>query len=207
MAKIMRFQVRHLCVLCAFSVFLAAAVPVELDARQESAFADTRLYEAVLDRLFRVDSSTDVPTAQLRFTYCENGEMQIAIYSETNGGFRVQLWRVPKNTPTVWEQLERMWSSNRGLTVDEAIGVITLARESRSISRSAPLSGVIRARPRTVGLEGRDEIILEAGRYELFIRSLGKSLSLSVQGPQDWRRSPDRIVRWMGQVRLEIDKL
>lgn len=205
MASVVRL--RRVPVLRVFWVVLLAALSAKLSALQRSVFADTQLYEAVLERLFRIDSPSDVSDERLRFTYCEDGEMQIVIHPEPNGGFQIQLWSLPKGAPTVWTQLETMWSSSRELTADEAVGRITLKRESKSISKSAALSRIISARPVTVGLDGRQEIVLEVARYDLSFNSLSKSLSMTVYEPQDWRKSQDPIVRWMGQVRLEIDKL
>lgn len=177
-------------------------------AQPISSFGDTKLYERVLDRLFEYDQNGAPGVERLRYSYCNAGEMQVVIGREELGGRRIQFWRVPKGSPTVWEQLAALWRTSPTISVEEAVDRITVRRESRVISRSSPISKIIDAGSRlTFGLSRRNEVFLDGSRYEFAMNSVSKTLTLSVQGPQEPSRSEDPIVRWMGHMRAAAERL
>ena len=184
-----------------------ASLSAGLVPQQVSSFADVKLYEAVIDRLFQSETSDGTPEERLRYTYCDSGEMQVVVHHPKSGALRVEVWRLPKGSPPISEQLVTLWAEKPAMNVDEAASRIAVRRQSLSISRSSPISKALEpGRSLSIGLAGIDGIFLEASRYELTVDSISKTLTLSILGPQDWRRSADPVIRWMGRVRVAIDR-
>ena len=176
-------------------------------AQELSAFGDTALYEKVIQRLFQADAPGSTTEELLRYTYSESGEMQVRIRRAPRGPLELELWRLPEGAPTVWRQLETLWRSVPTITAEDAASRIAIQRVSKTIPGSGHLPKILSARPASVGLDGLDVIFLHGSRYELTISSLSRTVMLSLQGPQDWRRSEDQIIRWMGRVQVAVREL
>lgn len=190
------------------AIVALASLSIDLPSDQQvSAFADTKLYEEVIDRLFQSDSSGSEAGDRLRYTYCDSGEMQVVIRHEEGGDLRMELWRLPKGSPTVWEQLAALWRTVPGITAQEAANRIAIPRESSSISRNSPMWKILEAgHDLRITLAGRDGVFTDGSQYDFAVSSLSKTLRLSLSGPQDSRKSGDPVVRWMGRVRAALDR-
>lgn len=189
------------------AILVTVIAPAAAPAQDLPAFADTALYERVIERLFRSEAPARLGEVRLRYTSSDEGEMQISIWRQHQNPIQVQLWLLPEGAPTVWRQLGTFWRRDRAITTEEAARRITIKHISTSIPPTGELARILSARPVTARLDDGDLLILEAASYQLFVSSLSKTVMLAVQGPQDWRRSKDQVVRWMGQVRSAVRHL
>lgn len=193
------------------AAFIASLLlaPISTLAQQRTTFADTKLYEAVLGRLFWHDGSNSRKNVlELRYTYCDSGEMQIVVSELNDGRLSIAIWRVPSGNSTVWNQLAGLSNKKSELTPEEVASSIVLKHDSREIEKSAELAKTILAgRELQIPLVGDNQVFLEGSQYELTITSPSRDISLIIRGPQHSASASNAIVRWMGQVRDQVEKL
>lgn len=193
-----RFQVALLLFLmCAFD---------HARAQNTSAFADTKLYDAVLDRLFQHDVQAGSPEVQLRYTYCDVGEMQIVVRKLKNSDFRLDISYLPPGASNVWNQLAQLTDSNPKLTADAAVASIRMIRRTVIIQNGTALAKLLDdASSLSIPLLHQNTIALDGMAYGIAARSISEDLSLTLQGPQHSGESNNQLIRWMGQVRSNVE--
>jgi hypothetical protein len=171
-----------------------------------ASFANTKLYEAVLNHLFPREIPTRTTETVLRYTYCDNGEMQISITEANENTLSVHVWAVPRGSPTVWNQVAAQAAGNPERDAEQLGASIPIERRSLTVQRSSSLARLMeRARPQ-MSLGGTPLLFLEGSQYELAIQSLSKQVAVTIRGPQEPASSTDPLVRWMGRVRTEIER-
>jgi hypothetical protein len=170
-----------------------------------SAFADTKLYDAVLDRLFQHDVLPGSSEIQLRYAYCDKGEMQIVIHKVRNSDFSLEVWYVA-DSPNVWKQLAGLVQPNRTLTPESAASLIKINHKT-VVARSSTTLGVSldKAASLSIPLLNPSTVTLDGMAYAISIRSISEDASLTFQGPQQAEQSDNQLIRWMGQVRLSVE--
>jgi hypothetical protein len=175
-------------------------------AQNPSPFGDTKLYDAVLDRLFQHDVQPGVPEIQLRYTSCDVGEMQIVVRRLENSDFRADISRLPPGASNVWHQLAQLTNSNSKLTAAAAVASIRVIRRTVTIQNGTSLAKLLDASsslstpllyPKTITLDGME--------YGIAVRSISADLSLTLEGPQHSDDSNNQLIRWMGQVRFGVE--
>lgn len=193
-----RFHVALLLLLmCAFG---------QARGQNASAFADAKLYDAVLDRLFQHDVQPGVAEIQLRYTYCDVGEMQIVVHKLTNSDFQLEVWYLPPGTPNVWNQLAQLTSSNHTLNAESAAASIRMNRKTVTANNSTALAKLFdEANSLSIPLLNQNTIALDGMAYGIAVRSISEYMSLTLQGPQHSDESKSQLIRWMGQVRFSIE--
>lgn len=173
-----------------------------------TAFADTKLYDAVVDQAFRHDFSVGSSEIQLRYTYCDAGELQIVIGKQENTKFDLQVWYVRSGTPNLWNQLATLVSSNPNIDAASAASKLNISRKTLTISNSDKLAELIdRSNSLSVRLLRPSTITLDGTAYSVEVRSVAEDLSVTLQGPQDSGQSDSSLIRWMGEVRANIEPM
>jgi hypothetical protein len=179
---------------------------IHASAQNPSAFADTKLYDDVLDRLFQHDVQAGVPEVQLRYTYCDAGEMQIVVRKLKTSDFRLDISYLPPGAPNVWNQLGKLTNSDPNLTPDTAVGAIRMIRRTVTIQSATALAKLLdESSSFSIPLLRQSTIALDGMAYGIAVRSISEDLSLTLQGPQHSDESNDQLIRWMGKVRLSVE--
>jgi hypothetical protein len=175
-------------------------------AQNPSAFADTKLYDAVLDRLFQHDVQPGSPEIQLRYTYCDVGEMQIVVRKLKNSDFQLDVWYLPPDAASVWNQLAQLTSSNHTLNVEAAAASIRTSRKMVTARNSTSLAKLFdEASLLSIPLLNQNTISLDGMAYGSAVRSISEDMSLTLQGPQHSDESNSQMIRWMGNVRSSVE--
>src|SRR5580698_816020 len=175
-------------------------------AQTPAAFADTKLYDAVLDRLFQHDVQVGSPEVQLRYTYCDVGEMQIVLHKLKNSDFRLDVSYLPPGASNVWNQLAQLTNSNSKLTADAGAASIRMIRRTVTIQSATALNKLLdESSSLSIPLLYQNTIALDGMAYGVAVRSISEDLSLTLQGPQHSDESKNQLIRWMGQVRLDVE--
>ncbi|HTV08391.1 MAG TPA: hypothetical protein VMD97_05030 [Candidatus Aquilonibacter sp.] len=166
------------------------------------AFADTRLYDAVLDILFQHETVRGVPEVQLRYTYCDVGEMQIVIHKLADSRFRLDIWYVPSSSPNVWKQLAEIAQSRPTLNAETAAKLIKISHETLDTRASPDLTNLLGEADRlSIPVLNQNAIVLDGMAYGIAVRSVSENLNLTLQGPQRADESNSQLIHWMGQIR------
>jgi hypothetical protein len=196
---------RHLCYVFAALTILLVATKA---SAQQSSFADTQLYDAVLDHLF-IHNATQrrIAELELRYTYCSASEMQLLIRTNTNE-FQVESWDLPPGKPNVWDQLGSL--ATPGLTPERAAALISLRHESLTVPKNTPLGSLIeQANSLTIAVTPDQTTTLDGMEYRLSVLSLAKDLSITLRKPEyaDARDTKNAVIGWMIRVRAEFEKM
>lgn len=196
----MRF--RFYAVLALFGLF-AFGIAKGQDA---SAFADTKLYDAVLDRLFQHDVRPGSSEIQLRYAYCDKGEMQIVIHKLRNSDFSLEVWYVAADSPNVWKQVAELVKPNRTMSPESAANLIKINHKTVVARNGTSLGALLdKADSLSISLLNPSTVTLDGMAYTISIRSISEDASLTFQGPQQSEQSNSQLIRWMGQVRLSVE--
>jgi hypothetical protein len=175
-------------------------------AQNPSAFADTKLYDEVLDRLFQHDFQAGSQEVQLRYTYCDVGEMQIVVRKLKYSDFRLDISYIPPDASNAWHQLAQLTNSNPKLTADEAVASIRMIRRTVTIQNATALAKRLdQSSSLSIPLLHPNSITLDGMAYGIAVRSISENLSLTLEGPQHSDESTSQLIRWMGQVRLGVE--
>ncbi len=175
-------------------------------AQNPSAFADTKLYDAVLDRLFQHDVQAGSPEVQLRYTYCDVGEMQIVVRRLKNSDFLLDISYLPPGASNVWNQLAQLTNSNPKLTADTAVASIRMIRRTVTIQSATAFAKLLdESSSLSIRLLHQNTIALDGMAYAIAVRSISEDLNLTLQGPQHSDESNNQLIRWMGQVRFGVE--
>lgn len=189
----------------ALGLFLVCAL-FQAHAQSASAFADTKLYDAVLDRLFEHSIQLGSPEVKLRYTYCDLGEMQIVIRRLKNSDFQLDLWYLSPGVPNVWNQLAQLTSSNHKLNAEAAAASIKMNRKMLDVGKSTALAELLDgAGLVSIPLLNQNTVTLDGMAYGVAVRSTSENLTLTLQGPQHSEESNSQMIRWMGKVRSSIE--
>ena len=147
-----------------------------------SAFADTKLYDTVLDRLFQHDVQPGSAEIQLRYTYCDVGEMQIIVHKLKNSVFRIDVLHLPPGAPNVWNQLAQLANSNPKLTADAAVASIRMIGTTVTVpTASAFAKRLDESSSLSIPLLSQNTITLDGMAYGIAVRSTSEDLSLTLQ--------------------------
>jgi hypothetical protein len=188
-----------------YCVVLAIAVLYTLGVakgQEDKAFADAKLYDEVVERLFQHDVRPGTPEIQLRYTYCDAGEMQIVIHKMKDSRLQVDVWHVPTGSPNVWNQLARLVTSKPTLSTEAAVALIKMSRYTVIVSSSTTLARLVEsADSLSIPLLASSRVTLDGMAYGLAVRSISEDLTLTLQGPQQAEHSESQMIRWMGQMR------
>jgi hypothetical protein len=175
-------------------------------AQNPSAFADTKLYDAVLDRLFQHDVQTGSPEIQLRYTYCDVGEMQIVVRKLKSSDFQLDILYLPPGASNVWNQLAQLINSKPKLTANAAAVSIRMIRRTITIQNTTALAKLLdESGSLSIPLLHQNTITLDGMAYGIAVRSISEDMSLTLQGPQHSDESNSQLIRWMGRVRLGVE--
>lgn len=173
-----------------------------------AAFADAKLYDAVVERLFQHDVRAGSSEIQLRYTYCDAGEMQIVVHKLKDSEFQLDVWRVPPGFPSVWNQLAQLVSSKPTLSADTAVALIKMSREAVVVRSSTTLAKLLEsADSLSIPFLVKSNVVtLDGMAYGLAARSISEDLTLTLQGPQHAEESENQMIRWMGQIRSNSEQ-
>jgi len=175
--------------------------------QERTAFADTELYGAVLNQLFAHEKYRQARgSVELRYTYCQSGEMQIVFHDLNEHQLMVEVWHLPPGAQPVWDQLTPLTNGRPSLTVEQAAASITVVYDSRTVEKSSGLGKtLLSGRRLEVPLARDNHIYLEGSGYEVAIVSPGRDVHVILPGPSlQAAPSSSPIFRWMGKVRAEI---
>lgn len=193
--------------LYAILVFFSICALGTARGQDSSAFADTRLYDAVLERLFQYDVQPGSSEVQLRYTYCDAGEMQVVIHKLGNSDFRLDIWYVMAGFPNIWNQLAHLIQSNPTLNADNAIRLIKINHKTVVAHNTTALAALIgKASSLSIHLLNPSTVTLDGMAYGLSVRSIAEDVNVVLQGPQQADKSNNQLIRWMGQVRSSIEQ-
>jgi hypothetical protein len=174
--------------------------------QDSTAFADTKLYDAVLDRLFQHDVRPGSSEIQLRYTYCDRGEMQVVIHKLKNSDFSLDVWYVATGSPNIWRQLAGLIQSNRTLTSETAASLVKINHKAVVAPSGTALGALLdKADSLSIRLLNHSTVTLDGMAYGISIRSISEDASLTFQGPQQAEQSDSQLIRWMGQVRSGLE--
>ena len=173
--------------------------------QESSAFADTRLYDAVLERLFQHDVQQGPLEVQLRYTYCNLGENQIVIHKLGNSDFRLDVWYVAAGIPNIWNQLAHFVRSNPTLNADNAIGLIKMNHKTIVVHNTVLTTLIEKASSLSIPLLNPSTVTLDGMAYGLAVRSIAEDVNVTLQGPQQSDTSANQLIRWMGQIRSSTE--
>jgi hypothetical protein len=192
--------------LCILTITALGLMPDQM-VGQGSAFADASLYESVVNQLFQHQAEGRSSETQLRYTYCSTGELQIVIRDAGTDRINLEIWYVPRGSPSIWNQLAALVAKRPSLNAQQAASLLKIERKSLTIPKSAALARLLEdGRSLSVPLTGDDTITLDGMAYGLTIRSVSRNLSVTFQAPQRSLDSQSEIVRWMGKVRAEVNR-
>ena len=181
-------------------------------AQQQTAFGDVALYKAVLDELFRTDLGNFADQGKadeivLRFSSSSSRELQIAITERKAQAPVYRLWRVPKDQPSIWDQVAEI--SLRLRTEDPKKVAAAIHLEQKALDQPTE-----RLRQLTKGfsqlrfpLSFNRGLIMDAAGYDLWFDSLSNSTHFSLQGSLHGQPSDHPLILWMIAIRSEVDKL
>lgn len=187
-----------------FTGLFALAIPIS--SQETYTFGNIKLYEAVVNRLFEYDPTGVTTKVELRYMMCDSGEMQVLIREGKGDKLDLEVWNLPPASKTIWDQLGRLVVEHPLWDAEHLASSIVLHHDSFTIERSSMLGELLENdRPRQTTLIGDNGIALDGSEYELYIISISKKINLSLSGPQNAALSADPIIRWMGQVRNQIE--
>jgi hypothetical protein len=175
--------------------------------QRKAAFADTKLYEAVLDRLFQHERYKSAFV--LRYSYSDSGELQIAMQELKDNQISIEIWQLPHGAPTVWNQLaEQIAKQDSELDVNKAAATIILNRDSKIVQQSSELGKLVTSGSKLqIPLAADNRVFLEGSQFDLTLTSPSKDISVSLRTSQRPEFSDNPIVRWMAQVRSGVEQL
>jgi hypothetical protein len=192
-------------------VLISASSPVFA----QQTFADANLYVAVVNRLFQHEVRHGAPETLLRYTFCGIGlpnscrELQILVLDTNGGQLVVQMWYVPQSSPDIWDQLAALTTKTPDITAEKAASLINIQQETKTISKSARLWNLLqKAHLPSAPLTVDNSLTVDGSEYHFEVHSLSEELSITLQGPPPEKASEAKspIVRWMAQVRNEVER-
>jgi hypothetical protein len=189
-------------------VLLVFLTILSLRGQQKTAFADTKLYEAVLDRLFQYERYKSAFV--LRYSYSsDSGELQIATQELKDNQISIEIWQLPHGAPTVWNQLaERSAKQDSELNVNKAAATIIVNHDSKIVQKSSDLGKLVTSGSKLqIPLAVDNRLFLDGSQFDLTLTSLSKDISISLRTSQRPEFSDNPIVRWMAQVRSGVEQL
>jgi hypothetical protein len=194
---------RRFCGILAFFLICALS-PTK--GQNLSAFADAKLYDAVLDRLFQHEVLPRSPEIQLRYTYCDTGEMQVIVHKLSNADFQLDIWHVPVGVPNVWNQLAQLARLNPTVNADNASTMVKMSHKMVVAHNSTVLAKLFEeANSLPIPLLNQSTVALDGMAYGIAVRSISEDLTLTLQGPQHADKSDNQLIQWMGKVRSNIE--
>jgi hypothetical protein len=174
---------------------------------EQTSFADSALYESVVERLFAIPKESRT-YMRFRYVYWSHGEMQIIVRDTGGGAAELELWRLPSGSKTIWDQLSILAGSVPNVRPEDAVSKIRIVRETKSVKPNSALSQMLgESRQLRIAPVAGERVLLEAATYQFNVKSPSLNLEVSLQGPQDWRKSPDQLIRWIGRIREAVEKL
>ena len=182
---------------------------------QQTAFADADPYVAVVNRLFQHQARRRPPETLLRYTFCgitlpnRCRELQILVRDANGNQLDVETWDVPRSSPDIWNQLAALVIKTPDITAEQAAGLINIQHETKTISKSSRVWKFMQeAHLLSAPLTADDTLTADASEYHFEINSLSKELSITLQGPppEDASDAKSPIIRWMAQVRDEVER-
>jgi hypothetical protein len=186
-------------------VFMMCALGIAR-GQDSSAFADTKLYDSVLDRLFQHAVRPGTSEIQLRYSYCDQGEMQVVVHRLQNSDFSLDVWFVPPGSPNIWRQLAGLAQANPTLNPETAVGLLKLSHKTVVEHSTTAFAAVLdKATSLSIPLLSGSTVTLDGMAYGIAVRSISEDASLTFQGPQQADKSDNQVIRWMGQVRSNLD--
>jgi len=173
-----------------------------------SLFADLRLYEGMLERLLQHEVQPRSSEIELRYTHSNAGEMQIVAHRLSNDDFRLEVRYVPAGSPTLWNQLAKVATSQPTLTPEGAAQLMKIEQKRVVAKRGTPLGKLLDAAESvSIPVVNRNLFPLEGMKYGFALRSAMEEITLTIWGPQAPEKSEYELIRWMGQVRLGVETL
>ena len=132
--------------------------------------------------------------------------MQIVVRKLKNSDFRLDISYLPPGASNVWNQLAQLTDSNPKLTADAAVASIRMIRRTVIIQNGTALAKLLDdASSLSIPLLHQNTIALDGMAYGIAARSISEDLSLTLQGPQHSGESNNQLIRWMGQVRSNVE--
>lgn len=192
---------------------LAFIIPSSMlcNGQQQVVFADSVLYNAVLDEVFRTHlgdfrDQTKADEIVLRFSSSNTRELQIAITERKSQASSYVLWRIPKGQPSIWEQVAEV--SSRLRTEDPRKIAATIHLERQTVDHpSAKLRRLLNAFSELrFSPAFNSGLILDSATYDLWFESLSNSTRFSLEGSPNGQPSDHPLILWMIAVRSEVDK-
>lgn len=191
--------------------FILVASGMQCHGQQQTFFADTVLYNAVLDELFQTQlgdfkDHTKTDDIVLRFSSSNARELQIKITERRSHPPVYVLWRIPKDQPSIWEQVAA--ASSRLHTEDPKQIAATIRLERQAVDHPSErfekllkaFSGLRFSPAFSAGL------ILDGSQYDLWFQSLSNSTRFSLEGSPNGQPSDHPLILWMIAVKSEVDK-
>ena len=173
-----------------------------------SLFADARLYDATLERLLRHDVPLRTAELELRYTYCDAGEMQVVVQRLDDDGFKLEIWYLRPGSPTLWAQLAKVATPRPNVTPEEAARSMQLARATLVARLNSPLGTLLEgAESVSIPVVNHDLAVLEGMKYGFALKSPTEELSLTIMATQSAEKSEYELIRWMGKVRASVEEL
>lgn len=171
-----------------------------------SLFADMRLYDAMLQRLFQHEAQPD-SEIQLRYTHSDASEMQILI-RRLHADFRLEVSYVPTGSPTLWDQLAKAATLQPRLTPEDAARLMKFERKILVATHGTALwKQLDAAESVAIPVVNRDLFPLESMKYEFALRSDMEQMTLTMWSNQEAGKSEYELIRWMGKVRASVESL
>ena len=201
-------MIRFIRVIVLFPVFFS----LYARAQQLTGFADIKLYDAVLDRLFAQSDDHDhtvgcVETLQYMPSYSTEMGIVVSESRSNKSEYRVDVWLVPPGEPTLWKQLAALVSKNPNLTADQAAAALVVKHLTKRIRGASTLGQLIESgHAISIPVHGEDTITLDGDSYKVIIRSIAISMSLTFNGPVDSASDRSPLIRWMGRIRSEVER-
>jgi hypothetical protein len=177
--------------------------------RSLDTFGDTKLYDAVLERLFQHTAKSSDPEVDLRYTNGSDGEteMQIVVHKLQNSGFQLETWYIPTGTPNVWHQLAALAVSHPTMGMADLANLIQLARESLGAPPASALAKLMdQANSISVPISVPNTIAVDATEYTMSAHSYVESVNVVLVGPPNASQSRSPMIRWMGRVRAAVEE-
>lgn len=193
---------------CILAIAVLLICPVCSFAQQAVAFANVELYQAVVNRLFQRDVPARASELVLRYTGSDRGEMQLLVREAADGGvIDITIWELPPGSRTIWDQLDELTTTHPTWDLERLARSIIVNRRSMLVPESSLLGKIIQnERPKEISLTGDDSLYLDHSQYEVTVSSLSRDISVVLRGPQGAESSLNPLIRWMGQVRAQVER-
>jgi hypothetical protein len=192
-------------VCCAMSI---APLSSSQSRQRQLPVPSVSLYEGVVERLFSYSSDRKTPWQILiRHTRTDIGEIQFLIRLSASG-YEVERWQPSPGAGTIEEQLARLLENSPAITADAAAGQIKIDRARGRIPTRAAIGRLLRRMESLkVSVAASDQLFIHGSEYRLTLESIGRDVTVILQGPQDGLQSSDELIRWIAEVRAGLESL